>query len=331
MNKIIDMAKSFNDLKIRQKKSDCLIGVLAGGISSERDISIKTGNNIFDSLKRSGYAVSFIDLKDDNAINEIKKIDMAFLALHGRYGEDGSVQGLLELLKIPYTGSGILSSALVMDKILSKKIMIMENIPTPDFIEIDLSSGDADIGRMDADIRERIGYPIVIKPNAEGSTIGISCIKSGSGLEDAINEAAAYDKNILIEKYIDGRELTVGVVGKEPVALPMIEIRPESGFFDYEAKYTENMTEYIIPPEMGNSLYKRIQEISLICHKKLSCCGISRIDFILDDNEVPYVLEANTMPGMTSTSLVPMAAAAASIKFDHLIEIILDSVGLKIR
>jgi len=328
MNNIV---KGFKNLKIRQKKQSSIIGVLAGGISSERDISIKTGKNILDSLKRSGYMVRFIDLKDDGFIDEIKKIDIAFLALHGRYGEDGTVQGLLELLKIPYTGSGILSSALVMDKIFSKKIMIMENIPTPDYIEIDLSSGGGISSQLDADIREKIGYPIVVKPNAEGSTIGISCIKKASGLEEGISKAAPYDKNILIEKYIDGRELTVGIIGMDPVALPIIEIRPKSGFFDYEAKYIKNMTEYIIPPEMKSSLYKEIQEISLICHKMLFCCGISRVDFILDSNDIPYVLEVNTMPGMTSTSLVPMAADAADIEFDHLIEIILDSADLKIR
>lgn len=325
-----NMAEGFKNLKIRQKKQNSIIGVLTGGISSERDISIKTGNNIFDSLERSGYMVRFIDLKDDGFIDEIKKIDIAFLALHGRYGEDGTVQGLLELLKIPYTGSGILSSALVMDKILSKKIMIMENIPTPDYIEIDLSSSRIS-SQLDVDIRKRIGYPVVVKPNAEGSTIGISCIKNTSGLEEGIKKAAPYDRSILIEKYVDGRELTVGIIGMEPMALPMIEIRPKSGFFDYKAKYTKNMTEYIIPPEMKSSLYKEIQEISLMCHKTLSCRGLSRVDFILDSNDIPYVLEVNTMPGMTSTSLVPMAACAADIKFDHLIEIILDSADLKIR
>ncbi|HAJ94919.1 MAG TPA: D-alanine--D-alanine ligase [Actinobacteria bacterium] len=324
------IAEGFKNLKIRQKKQSSVIGVLAGGISSEREISIKTGKNIFDSLKRSGYSVRFIDLKDNGSIDEIKKIDIAFLALHGKYGEDGTVQGLLELLKIPYTGSGILSSALVMDKILSKKIMIMENIPTPDYIEIDLSSSGI-TDRLDTDIRKIVSYPVVVKPNAEGSTIGISRIKSASRLIEGIKKAALYDRRILIEKYIDGRELTVGIIGMNPVALPVIEIRPRSGFFDYEAKYTKNMTEYIIPPEMKTSLYKEIQETSLICHKMFSCCGLSRVDFILDSNNTPYVLEVNTMPGMTSTSLVPMAAGEADIEFDHLIEIILDSADLKVR
>lgn len=325
------ISEGFKNLKIRQKKQSSIIGVLAGGISSERDISIKTGNNIFNSLKRSGYKVRFIDPKDDGFIDGIKKIDIAFLALHGRYGEDGTIQGLLELLKIPYTGSGILSSAVVIDKILSKKIMIMENIPTPDYIEIDLNSSGRISSQLDADIKKRIGYPVVIKPNTEGSTIGISCIKNALELEKGIKKATVYDRRILIEKYIDGRELTVGIIGMKPVALPVIEIRPESGFFDYKAKYTKNMTEYIIPPEMKNSLYEEIQDISLTCHKILSCCGLSRVDFILDSNDIPYVLEVNTMPGMTSTSLVPMAADAAGIEFDQLIEIILDSAELKVR
>ncbi len=324
------IAEGFNKLKIRQKKQNSVIGVLAGGISSERDISIKTGNNILESLKRSGYIVRYIDLKDEGFIDKIRKIDIAFLALHGRYGEDGTVQGLLELLKIPYTGSGVLSSALVMDKILSKKIMIAEEISTPDYMEIDLNSSRESIGQLGTAISNRIGYPAVVKPNAEGSTIGISIIDNIGELEEGINNAAAYDRKLLIEKHISGRELTVGIIGRDPAALPIIEIKPESGFFDYKSKYTKNLTEYIAPAEVEKKLDRKIIDISLKCHRILGCCGISRVDFILDEDEVPYVLEVNTMPGMTSTSLVPMAADAAGIGFDHLIEIILDSADLKI-
>lgn len=323
-----ELAGRFLKIGVREQK-DKKIGVLAGGISSEREISLKTGINIFESLKRSGYNADFIDAGDD-LLEKVKSIDIAFLALHGRYGEDGTVQGLLELLKIPYTGSGVLSSAVVLDKILSKKIFIMENIPTPPFIELDLNGPMPEFDSLKEDVEIKTGYPLVVKPNSEGSTIGIRTVYNGSQLEDGIKEAAEYDKRILLEKYIKGRELTVGIIGSEPEALPIIEIKPKSGFFDFDSKYKRDLTEYIIPADIDEKTAENIIEISMSCHKILGCSGISRVDFILDTESIPYVLEINTMPGMTSTSLVPMAADAAGISFDLLVEIILDSAKLKI-
>jgi len=322
------LAGRFSRLEIRKQKNK-KIGVLAGGISSEREISLKTGKNIFESLKKSGYNTVFIDMKKD-FLDKVSSVDIAFLALHGRYGEDGTVQGLLELLKIPYTGSGVLSSAVVLDKILSKKIFLSENIPTPPFTELDLGRSMFDIDILKRNIIKSTGYPLVIKPNSEGSTIGIMTIYDESQLEDGIRKAVEYDKKILIEKYIKGRELTVGIIGLEPVGLPVIEIKPKSGFFDFESKYTRNFTEYIVPAEIDVKTAESIMEISLNCHNMLGCSGISRVDFILDSSNIPYVLEINTMPGMTSTSLVPMAADAAGISFDFLVEIILDSAKLNI-
>jgi D-alanine-D-alanine ligase len=327
---MIKTAVGLEDLEIRKKKKDILIGVLAGGVSSERKVSLKTGNNILGSLHRSGYDAFLIDPQDDDFIDGIKKVDIAFLALHGRYGEDGTVQGLLELLKVPYTGSGVLSSALVIDKILTKKIMIREDIPTPPYIEIDSGNPVKKLIHIDGEIIKDMGYPVVVKPNTEGSTIGISKADSIEELESGVRLASRYDNRVMIEKYIAGRELTVGVIGKDPQALPVIEIKPKSGFFDYEAKYTKNLTEYIVPAEIKNSMTEKIIDLSLRCHKCFSCFGLSRVDFILDKENIPYILELNTMPGMTSTSLVPMAAKAAGIDFDHLIEIILDSADLKI-
>ncbi|TET50732.1 MAG: D-alanine--D-alanine ligase [Actinomycetota bacterium] len=322
------LAGRFSRLEIRKQKNK-KIGVLAGGISSEREISLKTGKNIFESLKKSRYNTVFIDMKED-FLDKVSSVDIAFLALHGRYGEDGTVQGLLELLKIPYTGSGVLSSAVVLDKILSKKIFLSENIPTPPFTELDLGRSMFDIDILKRNIIKSTGYPLVIKPNSEGSTIGIMTIYDESQLEDGIRKAVEYDKKILIEKYIKGRELTVGIIGLEPVGLPVIEIKPKSGFFDFESKYTRNFTEYIVPAEIDVKTAESIMEISLNCHNMLGCSGISRVDFILDSSNIPYVLEINTMPGMTSTSLVPMAADAAGISFDFLVEIILDSAKLNI-
>jgi len=327
---MVKAVAGFEDLKVRKKKNDILIGVLAGGISSERKVSLKTGNNILGSLQRSGYKAVLVDPRDSDFIDSLKKIDIAFLALHGRYGEDGTVQGLLELLKVPYTGSGVLSSALVIDKILTKKIMMWEDIPTPPYLEIDSGNPLKKLMYIDGKIERDIGYPVVVKPNNEGSTIGISKAESIEELETGVKLASRYDKRIMIEKYIRGRELTVGVIGREPRALPVIEIKPKSGFFDYDSKYIKNLTEYIVPAEIEVDISEKILGLSLRCHQGFSCLGISRVDFILDKENIPYVLELNTMPGMTSTSLVPMAAKAAGIDFDHLVEIILDSADLKI-
>ncbi len=322
------LAKRFSKIGIRGQKNK-KIGVLAGGLSSEREISLKTGRNIFESLKRSGYNADFIDVGVD-LLEKIRSVDIAFLALHGRFGEDGTVQGMLELLKIPYTGSGVLSSAVVLDKILSKKIFIQEDIPTPPFIELDLNDPIPELDGLNEEIGVKTGYPLVVKPNSEGSTIGIKTIYDSSQLEDGIKEAARYDKKILLEKYIKGRELTVGIIGLEPETLPIIEIKPKSGFFDFDSKYKNDLTEYIIPADLEKGIAENIMEISMNCHKILGCSGISRVDFILDSAGTPYVLEINTMPGMTSTSLVPMAASAVGISFDLLVEIILDSAKLKI-
>lgn len=323
-----ELAKRFSKIGIRGQKNK-KIGVLAGGLSSEREISLKTGRNIFESLKRSGYNADFIDVGVD-LLEKIRSVDIAFLALHGRFGEDGTVQGMLELLKIPYTGSGVLSSAVVLDKILSKKIFIQEDIPTPPFIELDLNDPIPELDGLNEEIGVKTGYPLVVKPNSEGSTIGIKTIYDSSQLEDGIKEAARYDKRILLEKYIKGRELTVGIIGLEPETLPIIEIKPKSGFFDFDSKYKNDLTEYIIPADLEKGIAENIMEISMNCHKILGCSGISRVDFILDSAGTPYVLEINTMPGMTSTSLVPMAASAVGISFDLLVEIILDSAKLKI-
>jgi D-alanine-D-alanine ligase len=323
-----ELADRFSEIRMRGQKNK-KIGVFAGGLSSEREISLKTGRNIFESLIRSGYDTDLIDIKDD-LLEKVGSIDIAFLALHGKYGEDGTIQGMLELLKIPYTGSGVLSSAVVLDKILSKKIFILENIQTPPFIELDLNNLMPELNSLKKDIEIKIGYPLVVKPNSEGSTIGIKTIYYSSQLEEGIMEAARYDKRILLERYVKGRELTVGIIGLEPVALPIIEIKPKSGFFDFDSKYKKDLTEYIIPADIDKRTAENIMKISLSCHKILGCSGISRVDFILDSGNLPHVLEINTMPGMTSTSLVPMAADAAGISFDLLVEIILDSARIKI-
>jgi D-alanine-D-alanine ligase len=325
---MLDILNRYKNLRIRKKKKSLKIGVISGGISSEREISLMTGKNIYQSLLKSGYDTVFIDLKDDFC-SKLREINLAFLAIHGRYGEDGTIQGLLELMKIPYTGSGVLASAIAINKIISKKILIYENIPTPEYIELNFI-GSKELDKMISIIEKKIDYPMVVKPNSEGSTIGINIVQKKGKLKSAVEEVIKYDYKILVEEYIKGRELTVSIIGREPVALPIIEIKPKSGFYDYKSKYTKNMTQYIVPAELEKKIADRISEMALKCHKVVGCSGISRVDFMLDDNGNAYVFELNTMPGMTATSLVPKAAKAAGIDFALLVEIILDSASLKI-
>ena len=325
MKKVLDY---FTKLSVRKKKKSLKIGVIAGGISSEREVSLKTGSEIYKSLQRSGYKTIFIDLKDD-FYSKLKLINLAFAALHGKYGEDGTIQGLLELLKIPYTGSGVLSSALAMDKIFSKKVFKYEHIPTPDYIEVN-SYNKVDLDELRLKVKEELLYPVIIKPNRGGSTIGVSIINNDSQLTGGIKTALKYDSKILIEKFITGRQLTVSIIGRTPVALPIIEIKPRSGFYDYKSKYTKGLTDYIVPAHLEKKMYGYINDLALRSHKSLYCSGISRVDLILGNDNNVYILEVNTMPGMTPISLVPKAAEAAGISFDLLVEIILNFANLKI-
>jgi D-alanine-D-alanine ligase len=322
----------FKNLEISKKKKEVLIGVICGGISSEREISLKTGEGIFNALINMGYNAKLIDFKGDN-ISVFNEIDIAFMALHGKYGEDGSVQGVLELFKIPYTGSGILASSLAIDKIFSKKIFVFEKIPTPEYIELILdnkiNSNTLNIKLLQDEINENIKYPVIIKPSREGSTIGITIVNDDNELESAINFAKIYDNRILIEKYISGRLLTVSIIGDEPIALPIIEIKPKSGFYDFKSKYTVGLTQYIVPAKLDYELELEIKKLSLKVHSSIGCYGVSRVDLILDEKNNPYILEINTMPGMTETSLVPKAAAAVGISFEKLVEIILNYNSLK--
>jgi len=322
----------FKNLEISKKKKEVLIGVICGGISSEREISLKTGEGIFNALINMGYNAKLIDFKGDN-ISVFNEIDIAFMALHGKYGEDGSVQGVLELFKIPYTGSGILASSLAIDKIFSKKIFVFEKIPTPEYIELILdnkiNSNALNIKLLQDEINENIKYPVIIKPSREGSTIGITIVNNDYELESAINFAKIYDNRILIEKYISGRLLTVSIIGDEPIALPIIEIKPKSGFYDFKSKYTVGLTQYIVPAKLDYELELEIKKLSLKVHSSIGCYGVSRVDLILDEKNNPYILEINTMPGMTETSLVPKAAAAVGISFEKLVEIILNYNSLK--
>jgi len=296
-----------------------------GGVSREREISLKTGKAILRALMDKGYPVASIDVGDDIAEKLVKeKIEVAFLALHGRFGEDGTIQGMLELMRIPYTGSGVLASALAMNKIMCKKFFLYEKIPTPRFEAIRRDEVTKEPLR-----RTCLPLPVVVKPASEGSTIGISIVRKEEELHPALKKAGEYGEEILIEEFIKGKEITVGIL--ENIPLPIIEIVPKSGFYDYYAKYTKGETQYILPARIPREKYLSAQEISLKAFQQLGCSGVARVDLMADENENPFVIDVNTMPGMTETSLLPKAAQYAGIPFEDLVERILLRASLKIE
>lgn len=295
------------------------IGVLMGGLSSEREISLKTGNLVAASLTRRGYDVVPIDVGRDLPYRLVdKEIEAAFVALHGRYGEDGCVQGLLEVMGILYTGSGVAASAICMDKLLSKRMFEYHGIPTPKFFLY---------RRDDGDDLPAVRYPVVVKPCREGSTIGVSIVSKSSDLPPAVENTFQYGDEVIIEEYIAGMEVTAGILDDTP--LPLVEIVPEEGFYDFSAKTTAGMAEYVVPARLSPSLREGIQAIALKTHKALGCCYVSRVDFRVDPAGHPYVLEVNSVPGMTDTSLLPLAARETGIGYDDLVERILSSAFIK--
>lgn len=304
---------------------DKKIAVLLGGISSERQISLRSGKAVAEGLRKKGYPVIEVDV-DPTLPEKLRseKVEVAVIALHGRYGEDGAVQGLLEMMKIPYTGSGVLASALAMDKILTKRLLQERGFLTPSFAYFDTSQTTAkEFSRTFA-----LSYPVIVKPACEGSTIGITIVKEASGLEKALLSAAEYDSKILVEEFVKGVEVTCGVLNGEP--LPLIEVVPKSGFYDFQSKYTKGATEYILPARLSDDLLTETQEITLEIYRELGCEGVARADYIVDAEGQIFFLEINTIPGMTETSLIPKAAAHVGISFEDLVEKILDSARLKL-
>ncbi|HEC77522.1 MAG TPA: D-alanine--D-alanine ligase [candidate division WOR-3 bacterium] len=285
------------------------IGVLYGGWSSEREISIGSGKTVIKALKRQGFDVRGIDV-DRNFVKKLKGIDVAFIALHGKPGEDGTIQGALELLQIPYTGSGVLGSAIGMDKVVSKYLFTVNEIPTPDFYF-----------EKNIDINEliiKLDFPMVMKPRADGSSVGVTIIETKTELLKAIKKAARKFKELLFEKYIAGMNATCGVINDVP--LPVLEIAPKKRkFYDYKSKYTEGMTEYIVPARIPPEQYKQLQEYALAAHRAICASGFSRVDFVLDENYNPYVLEVNTIPGLLPGSNLPLEARAIGITYDELV------------
>jgi len=302
------------------------VGVLYGGRSAEREVSIMSGRGVHEALRSAGVDAHLFDTGTQSLIELINAgFDRVFIALHGRYGEDGTLQGALELMQLPYTGSGPLASCLAMDKVMTKKVWFEQNLPTPGFTVLTDESG------FDRVI-EDLGLPLILKPPHEGSTLGVTRVDRPSQLAEAYRLAVRYDSEVLAEKFIVGRELTVPLLGKgkSTRALPVIEIVAPGGNYDYEHKYVSNDTQYICPAEVDAQLERKIMRLAEQAYNALGCEGWGRADFMLDGQGVPWLLEINTSPGMTTHSLVPMGAKAAGMSYVDLCLTILASASCKV-
>ncbi|MFF2796358.1 D-alanine--D-alanine ligase [Lysinibacillus xylanilyticus] len=293
------------------------VGVIMGGVSSEKQVSIMTGEEMIAHLDKSKYEVVAIKLNEDNTselMEKVRDIDIALLALHGKFGEDGTIQGVLETMGVPYTGSGILSSSICMDKNISKKILRYEGIETPDWLC--LSSNE----ELQFDELDKMGYPLVVKPNSGGSSVGVKIVYDKDALLTSIAEVFKWDSEIIIEKYIKGEEITCSILDGE--LLPIISIRHTAQFFDYKAKYEDAATiEEVV--ELSPAIHERVAEAAKACYSALKCSVYARIDMMIKDG-IPYVMEVNTLPGMTKNSLLPKSASSAGITYTQLLDRIIE-------
>ncbi|MFA5146090.1 MAG: D-alanine--D-alanine ligase [Candidatus Omnitrophota bacterium] len=286
------------------------IGVLAGGPSNEREISLRSGRAVCEALSKEGCDAIFLDVRESVCdIIERSQIDIAFIALHGRFGEDGTVQKILEDAGIPYTGSGVKASRTALDKVASKEVFLKKGIPTPQYAVMSKGKSRAGTVRLP-------GFPVVVKPRFEGSSIGLSIVREEASLSEALARAFEYGENAVVEEYIDGRELTVGILDDRP--LPVIEVVPKNRVYDYSAKYKDPETLYKVPAPVGKSVYGRAQELGEAAHRALGCRCFSRVDMMADRGGELFVLEVNTIPGMTERSLLPKAAMTSGLEFGKL-------------
>lgn len=318
------------------------IALFVGGTSPEREVSKSSGKAIYTAIKSLGYNCKLFDPgygtnqpkadneffaeKDFTQINNrnmlqivnsdlLEDFDIIFNALHGKWGEDGVLQSLLELRGIPYTGSGVFSSMVAMDKTLSKTLFKLNGVGTADWLTVDSSFHSADLNEQ---INLKFGFPCVVKPNDQGSTVGLTIVKNENDIKNAVELALSYSDQALIEEYIQGREMTVAIL--EEKALSVLEIVPKSGFYDYQSKYTSGMSEYFVPADIPDNIFDNLQNQAVLAFNSLRCRVYGRVDFRLNEANIPYCLEVNTLPGMTETSLVPKMAAAVGISFEELID-----------
>jgi D-alanine-D-alanine ligase len=301
------------------------VGIIMGGTSAEREVSLRTGDGVAKALAQKGHEVVRIAYGADTpGVDEMireAKIDVAFLALHGRGGEDGCVQGLLELLGIPYSGSSVLASALAMDKLKAKELFRLHNVPTPPYYVAE----EKDLADLE-DVHGSFGYPAIVKPRSEGSSVGLTKAHSLAELQSGIEIALAHDRFALVERFIKATEVHVGIVNGR--VLGAIEVVPKSGLYDYRAKYTAGMTDYICPPRLPSTRVRGVMNLAERAVRALGCAGACRVDLLVTEGENEYVLEVNTLPGMTPTSLLPKIAASAGIEYAELCEMILTTATL---
>ena len=295
------------------------VGVLLGGPSAERDVSLVSGREVTGALRRQGYRAVFpIDAGPDLPAQLRKhRIEVVFNALHGKMGEDGCVQGLLEVMGLPYTGSGVTASALCMDKVLAKQVLARNRVPTPEY-EVVTGEGPE---------QSKLPLPVVVKPRAEGSSLGVAIVRQPEELAPAVQEACQYDGDAIVERYVAGREITVGLLHGE--ALGVTEIRPLEGFYDYRTKYTSGLAEHIFPAPLPEALRRQALRLAAKSCAVLGCEGAPRVDMRLSPDERLYVLEVNTLPGLTPLSLLPEIAAGVGIDFEELVERMLDGAALR--
>ena len=304
------------------------VAVLMGGTSAERAVSLETGASIACALRELGHEVVEVDSGPDLAAKLMEAgPEVAFMALHGRGGEDGTVQGLLEIMRIPYTGCGVFSSAATMDKVITKYLLDYHGVPVaPDrvFTAGDLSSAASIVS-------EELSFPVMVKPACEGSSIGVSRADDAVALNSALRDVFERDDRALVEKFVDGRLFTIGVLGTGELVLPVLEIKMSDGFYDFDAKYSPGRSTYEVPAALPEEASQYMQAMALDAFHALQCRGISRIDFMQDSSSGDiFCLEINTIPGMTALSLIPMAAEAAGIDFKHVVSMVLDSASLKV-
>jgi len=309
----------------RKYDYDKRIAVLCGGLSSEKDVSLRSGQNVYEALKRLGYKNAIKITVDKDIVKNLtdNKVEVAYNALHGKYGEDGCIQGILELLGIEYTGCGVMSSAITMNKEYTKRILSTCK---------DINMAKSAFVRKGDDLFEKtkdLTYPLFTKPVSEGSSFGMTKVNKKEDLQEAYNLAIKYNDDVLIEEFVDGFFVTVGVLEKDnkPFATEILEIRPQNEWYDFEAKYTSGMSDFIVPARLSDEVTKNVKEMAVKAFETAGCKGVSRIDFMMKDN-IPYLLEINTSPGMTDMSDLPAQAKAMGISYDELVLTILNNAGL---
>lgn len=302
------------------------IAVLCGGLSSEAEVSRRSGKGCFDALQRLGFKNAELVEVDKDIAQKLKdgNYDYAYNALHGKYGEDGCIQGVLEILQIPYTGCGVMSSAICMNKEFTKRILAT-NSEIPLAKSVFVKKGD-DVKEMTKGLK----YPVFTKPVSEGSSFGMTKVNTSEELEAAYEAAIKYNDDVLIEEFINGAFVTVGVLEKDGKNIPteILEIRPKNEWYDFESKYTPGMSEFVLPAELDDEMTKKVKHIAVLAHETAGCRGLSRVDFMISKDGIPYVIEINTSPGMTATSDLPAQSKVMGISYDNLVQIIMNGAGL---